>query len=225
MSRWSELKFLISVFFDLLKGMRKLHFSGPCVTIFGSARFTEDNYYCNVAHQIAAEIGQLGFTIMTGGGPGIMEAANKGARSVGAKSVGCNIILPLEQIPNKYLDSNVNMEYFFTRKTILIKYSYAFVIMPGGFGTMDEFFETMTLIQTGELTRFPIVIFSKDYHHELLAFIDRMLTEKTISAVDKSLFLVTDSVEKVVHHIKSNFEIRQKLAPYNSIDPIPWLFE
>ena len=163
MSRWAEFKFLVSVAVDLFRGIRKLHFSGPCVTIFGSARFSKEHPYCIIAERMAAEIGKLGFTIMTGGGPGIMEAANKGAKSVGAKSVGCNIILPFEQKPNPYLDRSVDLDYFFTRKTMLIKYSYAFVIMPGGFGTMDEFFETMTLIQTGELTKFPMVIFGSSY--------------------------------------------------------------
>lgn len=161
MSRRAELRFVLQVFWDLFNGIRKLYFTGPCVTVFGSARTPENDPYYKAAEQIAAEIARLGFTIMTGGGPGIMEAANKGARSAGGKSVGCNIKLPKEQFPNKYLDRWVCMKYFFTRKTLLVKYSYAFVVFPGGFGTMDELFEAMTLVQTGKLVHFPIVIYGK----------------------------------------------------------------
>ncbi len=225
MSRWAEFKFLLSVVRDLFRGIRALHFVGPCVTIFGSARFSPDHPYYHAAVNMAAEIGKLGFTIMTGGGPGIMEAANKGARRAGAKSVGCNIVLPNEQKPNAYLDRSVNLDYFFTRKTMLIKYSYAFVIMPGGFGTLDELFETMTLIQTGELTKFPLVIFGKSYHQKLLEYIDFLVDQKTISSIDKNLFLATDSVDEAVAHIKSNYDLKFKLQPYNRIKPIPWLFE
>ena len=139
-SRWQELKFLVKVMLEFIKGLRALHFVGPCVTIFGSARFTEENEYYQQAREMGAAVARLGFTVMTGGGPGIMEAANRGAREVGGRSVGCNIVLPMEQHPNPYLDKWVNIKYFFVRKTLLSKYSYAFVVMPGGFGTLDEFF-------------------------------------------------------------------------------------
>ncbi len=225
MSRFAELRFAFDVFWDLFTGIRKLYFTGPCVTIFGSARFKEDNPYYKMAELLGAEIANLGFTVMTGGGPGIMEAANKGAQSVGGKSVGCNIELPHEQIPNPYLDTWVSMKYFFTRKTMLIKYSYAFVVLPGGFGTMDEFFESMTLIQTGKLIHFPVIIYGKEYHKELCDFLDKMEQEKTISPIDRDLFLVSDSPEEIIHHIKSNFNIKKVLRPFNISQPIKWLFE
>ncbi|MFZ1257608.1 MAG: TIGR00730 family Rossman fold protein, partial [Saprospiraceae bacterium] len=159
------------------------------------------------------------------GGPGIMEAANKGAKSVGGRSVGCNITLPNEQQPNKYLDYWVNMKYFFNRKTLLIKYSYAFIVLPGGFGTMDEFFESMTLIQTGKLVHFPVVIYGTEYHKELLEFLDKMELEKTISPIDRSLFLVSDDIPQILEHIKNNYNIKRVLQPFNIAQPITWLFE
>ncbi len=225
MSRLAELRFVLAVFWDLFTGIRKMYFTGPCVTIFGSARFKPDHPYYKMAEQLAAEIAKLGFTIMTGGGPGIMEAANKGAKSVGGKSVGCNIELPLEQKHNDYLDHWVKMRYFFNRKTILIKYSYAFVVLPGGFGTMDEFFESMTLIQTGKLIHFPVIIYGTEYHKELLDFLDKMEMEKTISPIDRDLFLVSDDVEQILNHIKTNFNIKKVLQPFNITHPIKWLFE
>ena len=160
-SRWKELTFTISVLFEFIKGFRALHFIGPCVTIFGSARFVDGHPYYEKTEELAGKIAQLGFTILTGGGPGIMEAANKGAQEVGGRSVGCNIKLPHEQKPNPYLDKWVNIKYFFVRKVLLVKYSFAFVVMPGGFGTLDEFFEALTLIQTKMIDEFPIVIFDK----------------------------------------------------------------
>jgi uncharacterized protein (TIGR00730 family) len=225
MSRLAELRFVIEVLWDLFTGIRKMYFTGPCVTVFGSARFQPDHPYYQMAELLAAEVAKLGFTIMTGGGPGIMEAANKGARSVGGKSVGCNIELPMEQKHNDYLDHWVKMKFFFNRKTILIKYSYAFIVMPGGFGTMDEFFESMTLIQTGKLVHFPVVIYGTEYHKELLEFLDKMELEKTISPIDRDLFLVTDDMEQILKHIKSNYNIKKVLQPYNITHPIKWLFE
>ena len=167
-SRWTEFVFSVKVLFEFIKGFRTLHFAGPCVTIFGSARFGEDHPTYQQTRDIASSIAKLGFTIMTGGGPGVMEAANRGAREVGGKSVGCNIVLPHEQMSNPYLDKQVNIRYFFVRKTLLIKYSYAFIVMPGGFGTLDEYFEALTLIQTGKLNEFPIIIFDKAYHHDII---------------------------------------------------------
>jgi uncharacterized protein (TIGR00730 family) len=202
-SRWMDFKFVIKIVVEFIRGFRALHFVGPCVTVFGSARFKEDSPYYDLTRRFSAEAAKLGFTILTGGGPGLMEAANRGAKDVGGKSVGCNIVLPMEQEPNPYLDKWVDMRYFFVRKTLLIKYSYAFVIMPGGFGTLDELFEAMTLIQTKKINDFPVIIFDKAYHKELIEYIDKMKREKTISEEDLALFLVTDSIKEAVALIKT----------------------
>lgn len=201
-SRWKELRFLLQVMGEFFYGMRKLHFTGPCITVFGSARFTEDNQYYRLSRTMGQEMAKLGFTVITGGGPGIMEAANRGAKDVGGRSLGCNIILPKEQHPNRYLDKWVDFDYFFVRKTLLSKYSYGFIVMPGGYGTMDEFFEAITMIQTGKFQRFPIVLMGIDYHKALYAHFERMVVEKTIDAADLQLFLLTDSVEEAVAHIR-----------------------
>lgn len=205
-SRWADFKFVVKVAFEFIRGFRALHFTGPCVTVFGSARFKEDSEYYQLTQKFSAEVAKLGFTILTGGGPGLMEAANRGAKEVGGRSVGCNIVLPMEQHPNPYLDNWVNMKYFFVRKTLLIKYSYAFVIMPGGFGTLDELFEAMTLIQTKKINEFPVIIFSTSFHKELVEHIEKMKQVKTISDEDLQLFLVTDSIEEGVQHIKECIE-------------------
>jgi uncharacterized protein (TIGR00730 family) len=155
-----------------------------------------------MARKVSAEISKLGFSIMTGGGPGIMEAANRGAKDVGGVSVGCNIVLPHEQHENPYLDTSVNIEYFFVRKELLRKYSYAFVVLPGGFGTLDEFFETLTLIQTGKVEKFPIVVMGKDFHQDIYLHIQKMMQERTISPEDMDLLLFTDDVNEVVDHIR-----------------------
>jgi uncharacterized protein (TIGR00730 family) len=222
-SRWEDFKFVIKVCTEFIRGFRALHFVGPCVTIFGSARFGEDSPYYQLTRKLSGEIAKLGYTIMTGGGPGIMEAANRGAREVGGKSVGCNIILPMEQEPNPYLDKWVNIRYFFVRKTLLIKYSFVFVIMPGGFGTMDELFEAMTLIQTRTIKDFPVIIFCKDYHKDMLEHIERMKEQKTISPQDLSLFLVTDSIEEAIQHIQHSIH-KFGLQPAKP-HPLRWLFE
>jgi uncharacterized protein (TIGR00730 family) len=193
-SRGSELARLFRIMADVFRGLRGLHFVGPCVTIFGSARFGEDHRYYKLARETAAEIGRAGFTIMTGGGPGIMEAANRGARDVKAPSVGCNIILPKEQSHNPYLDRFVEFRYFFVRKMMLVKYSYAFVAMPGGFGTMDEIFETATLVQTGKIKNFPIVLMGSEYWAPLLDFLrTKMVAAGTIDRLDFERLIVTDS--------------------------------
>lgn len=201
-SRWKELKFTVSVVNEFIKGFRTLHFVGPCVTIFGSARFPETHPYYIKTRKLAGEIAKLGFTIMTGGGPGVMEAANRGAKDVGGKSVGCNIVLPHEQGHNPYLDKFVSIKYFFVRKNLLAKYSYAFVVMPGGFGTLDEFFEAVTLIQTGKMRGFPIIIFEKEFYKHVMAHIKLMKEEETISPEDLNLFLCTDSIEEAVEYLK-----------------------
>ena len=224
-SRWEEFKFAIKVLFEFIKGFRALHFVGPCVTIFGSARFKDGHPYYEATETLSGKIAQLGFTIMTGGGPGIMEAANKGAKAVGGRSVGCNIVLPVEQHPNPYLDKWVNIRYFFVRKTLLIKYSYAFVVMPGGFGTLDEYFEALTLIQTKKISEFPIVIFDTVFHKELIAHIEYIKSKATISPEDTQLFLVTDSIEEAVAYIQQNTIVKFGLKPERPYKPFRWLFE
>ena len=224
-SRLKDLRFALSVLFEFIKGFRALHFVGPCVTIFGSARFKDGHPYFEKTEELSAKIAQLGFTIMTGGGPGIMEAANKGAREAGGRSVGCNIVLPHEQQHNAYLDKWVNIKYFFVRKTLLLKYSYAFVVMPGGFGTLDEYFEALTLIQTKMINEFPIVIFDTAFHKELIAHIDLLKKEQTISPEDTNLFLVTDSVEEAVAYIQKNSIAKFNLRPEQPKRPFKWLFE
>jgi uncharacterized protein (TIGR00730 family) len=224
-SRWYDFKYAITVLLEFIKGFRGLHFVGPCVTIFGSARFKEDHKYYQQARALAAEIAKLGFTILTGGGPGIMEAANRGARDVGGRSVGCNIVLPIEQHPNPYLDKWVNMKFFFVRKVLLVKYSYAFVVMPGGFGTLDEFFEAITLVQTKKIKAFPIIIFDKEYHKALLEHNERMMKEGTISANDPSLYLVTDSIEEAIDYIKEKSIDAFKLQYVKTPKPFWGFFE
>lgn len=201
-SRWKDFKYIVSVFFEFIKGFRALHFVGPCVTVFGSARFKEDHKYYQQARELSGQIAMLGFTIMTGGGPGIMEAANRGAKEVGGKSVGCNIVLPHEQDHNAYLDKWVDIKYFFIRKILLLKYSYAFVVMPGGFGTLDEFYEALTLVQTKKIEMFPIIIFDKDFYQKILEHNLRMCDAGTISRNDVNLYLVTDSITETVNYIK-----------------------
>ena len=213
-TRWKEFRFAVDVFMEFIKGFRTLHFVGPCVTVFGSARFDENHIYYKKARELSARISTLGFTIMTGGGPGIMEAANRGAKDAGGPSVACNIELPHEQHANPYLDKFVNFNFFFVRKTLLIKYSYAFVICPGGFGTLDEFFEALTLIQTEKIEQFPVVVFGSEYHDHMIKHIKSMVDQKTISLKDPDLFIVTDSIDEAVEFIRQktdgNFGLRLK---------------
>jgi uncharacterized protein (TIGR00730 family) len=224
-SRGEELIFAFKVLLQFIKGFRALHFAGPCVTFFGSARFNEDHEYYHLTRNIASEVAKLGFTIMTGGGPGLMEAANRGAKEVNGKSVGCNIILAHEQEPNAYLDKWVHIRYFLVRKTLLIKYSFAFIVLPGGYGTLDELFEALTLTQTGKINEFPIIIFGKSFHNELLEHIDSMKKNGTISEEDQKLFLVTDSTEEAISFIKEKSIARYGLVPKRKLLPHKWLFE
>ncbi len=223
-NRWQDFKYALNVLTEFIKGFRTLHFVGPCVTVFGSARFKEDDPYYKQTVKIAGEIAKLGFTIMTGGGPGIMEAANRGAKAVGGKSVGCNIVLPHEQSHNPYLDTWVNIKYFFVRKNLLMKYSYAFVVMPGGFGTLDEYFEALTLIQTKKVSEFPMIIFDKAFHKNIIEHIELMKDEATISVDDLKLCLFTDSVEEAVEYLKVNAIGKFGLKPIETKKDW-WLFE
>src|ERR1700693_3713455 len=167
-SRGSELKSVLTILVEFIRGFRALHFVGPCVTVFGSARFSEDHPYYALAREVGRRLARMGFTVMTGGGPGIMEAANRGAKDEGGFSVGCNIELPVEQKLNPYVDRSVTFRHFFVRKLMLVKYSYAFVVMPGGVGTMDELFEALTLIQTKKIADFPLVLMDRAYWRLLL---------------------------------------------------------
>jgi len=202
-SRFAEFCTLLRVMRDFLRGFRTLHFVGPCVTVFGSARIQRDDPHYELARKMGAAIARLGFTVMTGGGPGIMEAANRGAKEVGGRSVGCNIELPYEQPANAYLDRCVRMHYFFVRKALLVKYSYAFVVMPGGAGTLDELFERLTLIQTAKIKNFPIVIMGTDYWKGLIDFIEKMAQRGMIAPSDLSLIYATDSIDEAIAHIRT----------------------
>jgi uncharacterized protein (TIGR00730 family) len=221
-SRSYEFAFALRVFRQFIKGFRALHFAGPCITVFGSARFKEDHHYYEAAREFGKRIAEMGFATMTGGGPGIMEAANRGAFENHGTSIGCNIRLPFEQKSNPYLTTSVTFEHFFVRKTLLAKYSYSFIIMPGGFGTMDEFFETITLIQTKTVTQFPIVLYGKEFFKPLIKFIESMVEQKTISKEDLNLVLLTDDIDEGMNHIKTyitkNFKVRPRARSW-------WLFE
>ncbi|MDX2190585.1 MAG: TIGR00730 family Rossman fold protein [Bacteroidota bacterium] len=211
LDRLDELRMAFNVFFEFIRGFRSLHFVGPCITIFGSARFKEDHPYYQMTVEVAKAIGKLGFAVMTGGGPGIMEAANKGAKEAETKSVGCNIVLPFEQDHNRFLDKWVNIKYFFVRKVFLLKYSYGFIVMPGGFGTLDEMFEALTLIQTKKISDFPVVLMGVDFYKPLIEFINKMKEVGTISPNDTDLFLLTDSPEEAVRYIEQHTIKRFKM--------------
>ncbi len=190
---------LFSVLREFVGGFREFRNVGPCVTVFGSARFKVGHRYYEMARSLGASLAKEKFTVMTGGGPGIMEAANRGAFEAGGKSIGCNIELPFEQAPNPYLHQWFDYRHFFVRKRMLLKHSCAFVVMPGGFGTLDEWFETATLIQTGKLADFPLILMGKDYWQGLVEFIrNDMVAAATIGAKDADGFLVTDSTEEAV---------------------------
>ncbi|HVX26871.1 MAG TPA: TIGR00730 family Rossman fold protein [Parafilimonas sp.] len=221
-SRGYELSFAIKVFFQFIKGFRSLHFVGPCITVFGSARFKEDHEYYKTAREFGKRIAEVGFTTMTGGGPGIMEAANRGAYENGGMSVGCNIKLPFEQKANKYVNKSITFDHFFERKTLLIKYSYAFICMPGGFGTMDEFFETLTLIQTKTITQFPIILFGKEFYKDLEELMGDMVKAQTINPEDLQLVLITDSVDEAMDHIRKYITGNYKIKPRKRLW---WLIE
>ncbi len=214
--RFEDLWRALRIFMESIRGFRALHFVGPCVTVFGSARFKEDHPHYKLARVTGQHLASAGFAVMTGGGPGIMEAANRGAKDVGGLSVGCNIELPHEQSHNPYLDRWVDFRYFFVRKVMLVKYSCGFVVMPGGFGTMDEIFETLTLIQTGKIKNFPLVLMGKDYWKKVVRFVgEDMVAAGTISPADPERIFVTDSPEEaaqfILGQVKKKFGL--KLQP------------
>jgi len=201
--RAADLDSAVRVFLEYLHGVETLNFVTPCVTVFGSARFKSTSPQYKMARQVGRRLAETGFTVMTGGGPGIMEAANRGARDGRGPSVGCNIRLPHEQSPNPYLDEFIEFDHFFVRKVMLVKYSVAFVVLPGGFGTLDEIFETLTLMQTGKIQHFPVVLMGRRFWAPMMDFIDKSLIRNgTISPEDRNLFIVTDSADRAVRHIK-----------------------
>ena len=201
-SREADLESAVRIFMEFLRGFETLVFPGPCVTVFGSARFSEDHRYYKLARELGAGLATAGYTVMTGGGPGIMEAANRGAKDAGGHSIGCNIQLPKEQKPNPYVDRFVEFEHFFIRKVMLVKYSSAFILMPGGFGTLDELFEVTTLIQTQKLEAFPVICLGGEYWESLQKFFkNTLLTEGTISKPDVELIKNAESVEDAIRHI------------------------
>lgn len=203
-SRSFEARHAFDVFFEMIRGFRKFHFIGPCVTVFGSARFLEDHPYYQLGFKLGQELTIKGFAVMTGGGPGIMEASNRGAKSVGGLSLGCNITLPKEQKPNDFLDSWVEFKYFMVRKFMLAKYSYGFVALPGGFGTLDELFEVLTLIQTKKMRDFPVVLIGIDYWEPLRKLIyERLIDSKTIDPDDTKTLFFTDSPLEAANFIQS----------------------
>jgi uncharacterized protein (TIGR00730 family) len=209
----SELQSALQIFAEFVRGFRRLQGIGPCVTVFGSARFGEEHRYYQLAEEIGERIARAGYTVMTGGGPGVMEAANRGAKKGRGRSIGCNIKLPEEQHPNSYLDTFVEFDHFFVRKVMLVKYSHAFVVMPGGFGTLDEIFQTATLIQTGKMKSFPIVAVGTDYWEHLRTFIRQtMVQEATISPGDLDLVTLTDSPEETIERIRSGSQSSRRVA-------------
>jgi uncharacterized protein (TIGR00730 family) len=202
--RSSDLESAVRVFLEFLRGFEFFsNVDRPCVTVFGSARFAPGHRYYETARQLGSDLAKAGYAVMTGGGPGIMEAANRGAKEAGGLSLGCNIILPMEQQANPYLDRFIEMDHFFVRKVMLVKYSRAFVVMPGGFGTLDEAFEVLTLVQCRKLQGFPIVAMGSEFWQHMRNFVrGSLVNEHTISPDDLDLLQVTDSTEVAVQYIR-----------------------
>ncbi len=217
---WNEIKSsdswaIFKIMSEFVDGFEKLAKIGPCVSIFGSARTKEDHKYFKMAEEIAAKLVRHGYGVITGGGPGIMEAGNRGAHKQGGKSVGLNIDLPFEQHNNIYIDRDklINFDYFFVRKVMFVKYSQGFIVMPGGFGTLDELFEAITLIQTKKIGQFPIVLVGKEYWGGLFEWVKNvLLTEKNINEQDLDLFKMVDTAEEAVHEI-DDFYSKYLLSP------------
>ena len=223
-SRLKDLGLILRAVRDFIRGFRALHFVGPCVTVFGSARFKEDHPYYAIGRDLGGRLSGMGFTVMTGGGPGLMEAANRGAREASGRSVGCNIQLPAEQEPNRYLDVSVTCRHFFVRKVLLFKYSYAFVALPGGIGTLDELFEALTLIQTGKIENFPVVLIGVAYWEPIVSLLNRMVNDGAISAADLQLVMLTDDLAEAIRHLE-----KHAVGQFGLIGPQPkpsrWLGE
>jgi uncharacterized protein (TIGR00730 family) len=224
--RRHELRQALKIFAECIRGFRVLHFVGPCVTVFGSARFGEGDPHYALTREVGRRLAEAGFTVLTGGGPGLMEAANRGAKDAGGRSIGCNIRLPVEQAPNAYLDRWLLFRYFFIRKLMLVKYSYAFVAAPGGFGTLDELFETVVLIQTGKIRGFPVVLLGKEYWEPLRALVRGRLVESgAIGPSDPDLLHLTDSPEEAVALIKESATGEFGLSYRPKVRRLSWLGE
>ncbi len=203
--RGRDLESAVRIFLEFLQGFEFFDVTTPCVTVFGSARFGEDHPYYQLARQVGRRLAESGYSVMTGGGPGVMEAANRGAKEGGGLSIGANIILPHEQDANPYMDRFMEFDHFFVRKVMLVKYSCAFVVMPGGFGTLDEVFETITLMQTDKIRDFPVILMGTEYWGPLVEFLKRTLvTQTTIGQADLQLVRVTDSVDEALAWIKGS---------------------
>lgn len=218
---WAEIKSadswaVFKVISEFVEGFEKLAKIGPCVSLFGSARTKEDDHFYKVAEEIAAKLVRHGYGVITGGGPGIMEAGNKGAHSENGKSVGLNILLPFEQFNNIYIDPDklITFDYFFVRKVMFTKYAQGFVVLPGGFGTLDELFEALTLIQTKKIGRFPIVMVGKDYWAGLMEWIQKVMLEQynNINQEDMNLYAIVDTATEAVEVI-DNFYSKYLLSP------------
>ena len=218
---WNEIKTndswaIFKIMGEFVNGFEKMSAIGPCVSIFGSARTKPDHEYYKLAERIAKKIVEAGYGVITGGGPGIMEAGNKGAHLGGVTSVGLNIELPFEQHDNPYIDhdKNLNFDYFFVRKVMFVKYSQGFVVMPGGFGTLDELFEAITLIQTNKIAKFPIILVGKDFWGGLFDWIKATLLEKyhNVSPGDLDLIKIVDTEEEVIDVLDSFYK-KYNLSP------------
>jgi uncharacterized protein (TIGR00730 family) len=221
MKDWNDIKShdsweIFKVMGEFVEGFERLSKIGPCVSIFGSARTHPDNNYYKIAEELAYQLTQNKFGVITGGGPGIMEAGNKGAKRGGGKSVGLNILLPFEQQPNEYIDNDksINFDYFFVRKVMFMKYAQGFIVLPGGFGTLDEMFEALTLIQTHKSGKFPVILIGKKFWSGLINWIkDVLLTEeRNISEEDMKLIKVVDTTDEAVKHI-NDFYNKYHLKP------------
>ena len=204
-SREADLESAVRIFLEFLRAFESFEFEQPCVTVFGSARFGEGHRYYDLAREVGAELARAGYAVMTGGGSGIMEAANRGAREAGGLSIGCNITLPHEQKPNRYLDRFIQLDHFFVRKVMLVKYSSAFVVMPGGFGTLDEAFEIATLMQTDKIEHFPLIAVGSGFWGQLIDFArNTMIEQGTLSAEDARFVHLADTAGDVVRLVREN---------------------
>ena len=204
-TREADLESAVRIFLEFLRAFESFEFDRPCVTVFGSARFAEDHRYYALAREVGAELARAGYAVMTGGGSGIMEAANRGARDAGGLSIGCNIVLPREQKPNPYLDRFIQLDHFFVRKVMLVKYSSAFVVMPGGFGTLDEAFEIATLMQTDKIEHFPLIAVGGAFWDDLVDFArDTLIKEGTLSPEEARFIHLADTAADVVRLIREN---------------------
>ena len=221
MKDWNDIKShdsweIFKIMGEFVEGFERLSRIGPCVSIFGSARTDPNNQYYTIAEELAFQLTKNKFGVITGGGPGIMEAGNKGAKRGGGKSVGLNIVLPFEQMPNSFIDNDkiINFDYFFVRKVMFIKYAQGFIVLPGGFGTLDEMFEALTLIQTKKSGRFPVILIGKSFWSGLLNWIKEVLLkeENNISEEDIDLIKIVDTPDEAVHLI-NNFYKKYQLQP------------